>query len=433
VVSPRFALLTLALFFLGAWARMLPGVRALVWPGRWAVYFATGVVTVAAEMFALSMMGVPWAAWMLVPLPVALLVLSVARASARGREDQPVDAGRAEARPTLILAVALIAPATLVSAVIAAMATSGDFVYFWGVKGQRWGAVHFLDFEFTKAPSHYMHPDYPPLLPLYYAWTLLGGDGALDWWGAILATPLFLLAGAVALWAFGRHARIGAIDGIVALFVTLYALFYVRNQVAGNAEPALHMFEVIALAALTCWRGRSGEHDWIAAIALCGVALTKVEGGVFVLLVCGLSWLAREGTLRERLVAGAKMAVLPVATLATWLLFGAAHGLTDTYVPREDLSMQYLWPTFLELVRELSLHLWYLPWIAFAVILLCGRARKALPYLAMCVLFLLFLLSVYTRAEPHLEWSAGRTLMTPLLLFIAGTIAAQRPEKDSIQ
>ena len=431
MVGPRFALLTLALFFLGAWARMFPGVRALVWPGRWAVYFATGVFTVAAEMFALSMMGVRWSAWVLVPLPAALLFLNLARASARDPDRPGSDSyRRAEARPTSILAVALVALATLVSSVVAAMATSGDFVYFWGVKGQRWGAVHFLDFEFTKAPSHYMHPDYPPLLPLYYAWTLLGGDGALDWWGAILATPLFLIAGATALWAFGRHARIGAIDGIVTLFATLYALFYVRNQVAGNAEPPLHMFEVIALAALTCWRRRSGEHDWIAAIALSGVALTKVEGGVFVLLVCGLSWLAREGTLRERFVAGAKMAMLPVATLAAWLLFGAAHGLTDTYVPREDLSMRYLWPTFLELVRELSLHLWYLPWIAFGVILLCGRARRAVPYLAMCVLFLLFLLSIYTRAEPHLEWSAGRTLMTPFLLFIAGTIAAQRPDGD---
>lgn len=421
MVTLRFALLTLALIPLGMWAR--PFVRHLPWPGRLALYFAFGLLGIVAEMFVLSMLGIRWNAWLLVPLPLVLSALNARRASAR-----PGD-GRLEARPASILAVAAVAWATLVSAVLAAMATSGDFVYFWGVKGQRWGAVHFLDTAFTKAPSHYMHPDYPPLLPLYYAWTLLGGDGALDWWGAILATPLFLLAGAAALWAFGRYARVGTIDGIVALFVSLYALFYVRNQVAGNAEPPLHLFEAIALAALTCWRDRSSEHDWIAAIALSGVALTKVEGGVFVLLVCGLTWLGREGTLRQRLLAGAKMAALPVATLATWLLFGLARGLTDTYVPREDLSIQYIWPTFLELVRELSLHLWYLPWLAFAVILLCGRVRNAVPYLLACVLFLVFLLSVYTRAEPHLEWSAGRTLMTPLLLFIAATLAAHRPAR----
>ena len=417
MVTLRLALFALALIPHGAWARAFASVRGLAWPGRVAIYFAFGLLSVVVEMFVLSVLGVHWTVWMLVPLPLLSSIVAL-RSSMPPRERQPGHGA--------VLLIAGIALAILVSAVLSAMATSGDFVYFWGVKGQRWGAEHFMDTEFTKAPSHYMHPDYPPLLPLFYAWTLLGGDGALDWWGAILATPWFLLIGATAMWAFGRSARIGPIDGIVALFVALYALFYVRNQVAGNAEPPLHMFEAIALAALTCWRKRSDEHDWIAAIALSGVALTKVEGGVFVLLVCGLTWMAREGTIRERLVAGVKMAILPVATLATWLLFGVAHGLTDTYVPREDLSMQYLWPTFLELVRELSLHLWYVPWIVFAVILFCGRVRNAIPYLVACVLFLAFLLSIYTRAEPHLEWSAGRTLMTPLLLFIAGTIAAHR-------
>lgn len=412
MVTLRFVLLTLALPFLGSWARMLRSVRALAWPGRVAIYFAFGLLTIVAEMFALR----HWNAWLLVPLPLALSLYAL-RFRAHGERE----------RPRAILLIAALAMAILVSSILAGAATSGDFVYFWGVKGQRWGAVHALDTAFTKEPSHYMHPDYPPLLPLYYAWTLLGGDGALDWWGAILATPFFLLAAAMALWAFGRYARIDIIDGVVALFATLYALFYVRNQVAGNAEPPLHMFECIALAALTCWRERSNEHDWIAAIALSGVALTKVEGGVFVLLVCGLLWIAREGTWRERFVAGLKMAVLPIATLAIWLLFGYVRGLTDTYVPKEDLSIHYIIPTLIELLRELSLHLWYTPWIALLIILLCGRAKKnAIPYVIATFVFLVFLLSVYTRKEPHLEWSAGRTLMTPLMLFIFGVIAAHR-------
>ena len=414
MVTLRFALLTLALIPLGAWAR--PLVRQLAWPGRFAIYFACGLLSVVVEMFVLSIFNVHWNAWLLVPLPlIAALIVY--------RKVQTTD----NRQPTTILTVAALAWATLVSATMAAMATSGDYVYFWGVKGQRWGAERFLDTDFTKAPSHYMHPDYPPLLPLYYAWTLLGGDGAFDWWGGMLATPLFLLAGALAMWAFGRYARAGAVDGIVAVFVSLYALFYVRNQVAGNAEPPLHMFEAIALAALTCWRERSSEHDWLAALALSGVALTKVEGGVFVLIVCGVTWVAREGTLWQRLLAGAKMALLPVATLVTWLLFGAARGLTDTYVPRKDLSIEYLWPTMQTFGGELSFHLWYLPWLAFAVILVCGRIRQAIPWLLATALFLLFLLAVYTRPDHHMEWSAGRTLMTPLLMFIAATLAAHRP------
>lgn len=424
MVGARFVLMTLALPLFGAWAVR---VSRLPVAARVAIAFAFGLLTIVAEMFVISILGLRWTWWMLVPLPLALGAWRWAGARRRAIDAAPA-LGR---RRSTILIVALVALLILVSSILSGAATSGDFVYFWGVKGQRWGAERFLDTEFTKEPAHYMHPDYPPLLPLVYAWTLLGGDGALDWWGSILATALFLLAAALALRGFGRYAGVGPIDAIVTLFVTMYALFYIRNQVAGNAEPPLHLFEAIALAALTCWRTRSSENDRIAAVALSGVALTKVEGGVFVLLVCGLTWIAREGTLRERLIAGAKMAALPVATLATWVLFGIARGLTDTYVPRDDLSMRYLWPTFLELVRELSLHLWYTPWIALGIILFCGRARKATPYVAACALFLLFLLSVYTRAEPHLEWSAGRTLMTPLLLFLAGTIAAHRPDRVS--
>ena len=417
MVGPRFVLLTLSLFFLGSYARLFRNVRALPFAARAAVYFATGLFTVVMEMFVLSMCNIHWNAWLLTPLPIALGILAFTRKLPPATDNR---------QPTTILILPLAAIAILTSAVLAAQSTSGDFVYFWGTKGQKWGAEHFLDTAFTKEPSHYMHPDYPPLVPLYYAWTMLGGDVAMDWWGAILATPLFLAVAAAAMWGFGRYAQMEITDGIVALFTTLYALFYMRNQVAGNAEPPLHMFECIALAALTCWRTRSSEHDAVAAIALSGVALTKVEGGVFVLLVCGLTWIARQGTLRERFIEGAKMAALPIATLAAWLLFGLARGLTDTYVPREDLSIRYVIPTAIELLKELSLHLWYTPWIALLILLVRGRVRNAIPYLAACAIFLFFLLSVYTRAEPHLEWSAGRTLMTPLMLAFFAVMAAHR-------
>lgn len=415
MVTLRFALLILALPLLGAWARMLPDVRKLVWPGRAAIYFAMGVLTVVAEMFALSLFNAHWNAWLLVPLPAALALYALRfRPTAKGQ------------RPTSILLIAAAALALLVSAILAGAATSGDYAYFWGVKGQRWGAVHALDTAFTIEPSHYMHPDYPPLLPLTYAWTLLGGDGAFDWWGGALLAAVFLATGAAALWALGRHADIAMTDAIVTMFVAMFALFYVRNQVAGNAEPPLHMFECIALAALTCWRDRSGEHDLLAALALSGVALTKVEGGVFVILVCGTSWMARDGTLRARFIAGAKMAILPITTLIVWLVFASSRGLTDTYVPRHDLSLRYVLPTLRDLLRELSLHLGYTPWIAIAVILVCGRIRNAIPYVVATLAFLAFLLAVYTHPDPHLEWSAGRTLMTPLLLFIFAAVAAHR-------
>jgi hypothetical protein len=366
-------------------------------------------------MFLISMCGGKWSTWLLVPLPLIAAALW-----------RRLPAGRAPGRWPVVPVIAIALPVLLLaSMILAAAATSGDYVFFWGVKGQRFGQQHRLDTAFTTDPSHYMHPDYPPLVPLYYAWTMLGGSGAFDWWAGMLASAVFLSMSAATMWSFGRYARVRTIDELALFFAALYALFYMRNAVAGNAEPVLNFFEVVALAALTCWRERPDEHDLIAAIALTGVALTKVEGGVFVLLVVGITCLVRRRIWR--------MGIIPVAALATWLIFGRFKGLTDTYIPRDDLSLRYLGITIHEMLRELSLHLWYIPWIVLAVLLFHGKVKAALPYLAAALAFVVFLLLIYTRKEPHLEWSAGRTLMTPFLLAFFGVIAALRRDEPAIE
>jgi hypothetical protein len=409
VIGARFVLLTLALPLLGSYARRFGNVSVLPLTARIPVYFATGLFTIVAEMFVLTALGVKWSFFWLVPLP--LIAAVVARSARKSTDNPPLATGRLS---TLIAAVAL---AILISSVMAGALTSGDYVIFWGTKGQRFGQTHMLDYAFTLDPNHYMHPDYPPLVPFYYAWTMLGGDGAFDWWGGTFSAPLFLTLGVAAMWGFGLYAGIRIAPPMAALFASSYALFYIRNAVAGNAEPALHFFETIALCALTCWRERRDEHNAIAAIALAAVTLTKVEGGVFVAIVLTLTCLSK---------ARWKVGILPVLTLSSWLLFGYLHGLTDTYVPRQDLSIRYLGLTARELVHELALRLHYTPWIAAAIILGFGRLRRATPYVLASLGFIAFLLSVYTRAEPHLDWSAGRTLMTPLLLFYFAAIAAHR-------
>jgi hypothetical protein len=441
VIGARFVLLTLALPLLGSYARRFGNVRALPLAARIPVYFATGLFTIVAEMFVLSAFGVRWSAALLVPLPLVLAIAAGYRlpvasgVSPEGKAPghrSPVTGNafltghRSPVTGNAFLIPTAAALLILLSAVLAGALTSGDYVIFWGTKGQRFGQTHMLDYAFTLDPNHYMHPDYPPLVPFFYAWTMLGGDGAFDWWGGILSAPMFLGLGAAAMWGFGRYAGIRVAGPMAALFASSYALFYIRNAVAGNAEPALHFFELIALCALTCWRDRPNEHNAIAAIALAAVTLTKVEGGVFVAIVLTLTCLSR---------ARWKLGFLPVITLSSWLLFGYVHGLTDTYVPRDDLSIKYLVPTARELVKELALRLHYTPWIAAAIVLLTGRARRGIPYILASLGFTAFLLSVYTRAEPHLDWSAGRTLMTPLLLFYFAAVnahrAAHRPDVTS--
>lgn len=422
MIGARWIVLTALVPLLGGYARWFRGVRALPAAARLPVYFATGLVTLCAEMFALSAIGVRWSFALLLPLPLLLGIGALVRTRI----------GAAPAgRPRWIIVPAILALAIFTSAALSAAITSGDYVLFWGVKGQRFGAERFLDTEFMIQPNHYMHPDYPPLVPLSYAWTMLGGGVSMDWWGGVAAAPLFLALSVAALWGFGRYARIGATDAVAALLASLFALLSIRNALGGNAEPAMFFFAIVATCALVCQRDR--ELDPVAAIALTGATLSKVEGGVVALLVLGISWTARRGPWRARLIAGVQVALLPCFALATWLAFARAHGLSDTYAVKGKLNVAYLGPTLATMGRELAMNLAYAPWVACAVVLLLApRKRAGVPWLAAAAAFFGFLIVIAMRPDPRLEWTAGRTLLTPLLLSLVAGLAAWREDEGSL-
>jgi len=390
MIGARFLLLTLLVFAAGGWARRFrPPLAA---------YFAAGLVTVALEMLVLAAFGVRWNAFVLLAAPVAVLVAQLRGYAVTRQEVNRVTAQPRNRATGIITILALL---IFASAVISASATSGDFVFFWGSKGQRFGSERMLDTQFLRDPDHaVMHPDYPPLVPLYYAWTMLGAS-ELDWFGAMASAVLFLALAAAAVSGFTRDHR------FAALFASMFALLCIRNSVAGNAEPALLFFEAVALGALFA------RNDEVAAIALAGAALTKIEGGVFVILAIAL--LGRRW----------RVALFPLLTLAAWLLFAKTHGLLDSYVPREELSIRYLLPSIGQLLREMSFGLWYAPWIAVALPVFLGNARRAVPYALAALGFLGFMAVIYARPEAHMEWSAQRVLMTPLVVLFFGAIAAQ--------
>jgi len=390
MIGARFVILTLLVFLAGGWARRFGRVPL-------GAYFAAGLVTVTLEMMVLAVMGVRWNVFVLLAVPVAGL-LGYWFAKSRSLSN-PATQEPSNQKP--YLAIALLALIVFASAVLSASVTSGDFVFFWGSKAQRFGSERMLDTQFLRVPEHnVMHPDYPPLVPLYYAWTMLGA-AELDWFGAMASAILFLALATAAVSGFTRDHRFSA------LFASMFALLCMRNSVAGNAEPALLFFEAVALGALLA------RNDGVAAIALAGAALTKIEGSVFVILAIAL--LGRRW----------RVALVPLVTLAAWLLFAKTHGLLDSYVPREELSMRYLLPSIGQLARELSFGLWYAPWIALALLVFLGNARRALPYAAAALAFLGFMAVIYARPEAHMEWSAQRVLMTPLVFSLFGAIAAQ--------
>src|SRR5204862_7570076 len=115
---------------------------------------------------------------------------------------------------------------------------------------------------------------------------------------------------------------------------------------------------VLASGDATSWRPRAGaapQDDVVTAIALCGAILTKMEGAVFAILFIVFLWRR-------------KLAIIPLVVLAAWLVFAKTNGLFGTSDPRYAFSVAYVWRAMEQLAGQLSVGLWYLPWIA------CGAA-----------------------------------------------------------
>jgi hypothetical protein len=397
MIGARFVVMTLLVFAAGAWSRLFRDVRELRADAQAAVWFATGLVTLTVEMLLLTAIGVKWNVLALLVLPVALAI--------------PRLRGVAVYRPSrhhlALMIVALLALIVFATVVLSAAATSGDFVFFWGTKGQRFAQQRMLDTAFLRDPNHVvMHPEYPPLVPMYYAWTMLGGE-ELDWFGAMSSAIAFLVLATAAVSGFARS------DGLASLFASLFGYLCIRNSVVGNAEPALLFFEALALGALLV------RSDAAAAIALCGASLTKIEGAVFAVIAIAL--LGRRW----------KVAIPPLVTIAAWLLFAEFGGLFGTSDPRYAFSMKFIIPAATQLIAQMSFGIFFLPWIAIALVLAAGRVRASLPYLAATLVFLGFMVASYARPEAHMEWSAQRVLFTPLAIFFFSAAASSTRAEES--
>ena len=419
----------------GLWMRYFSSVRRLPGSARVAVYAAAGLITLTVEMFLFSVLRIAWSVAPLVALPLvaaAVSYLPVAR--------KRIDAVRTnEASPWTLRAIPFIAITALAVvvlgiAIFAGEATSFDLLLFWGPKGVAFANAHAIDVPFLAAPHNsLMHPDYPPLLPFAYAWTMLGKAG-LNWWGVIGMTPLFLTLTAATLHGFARYVNSPSAHSITALFASLYAYLYVVNAVGGNGESALIFFEALALAALTCTRVTADEHAIIASVALAGAVLTKVEGAPFALLTL-TSVFVSDWPWRERVRAFLKASIGPILALMGWIAFSAHHHLLDSYRPMASaLTLRSSRLAIDLLVREGSFGIGYIPWIVLFGLVVMGRVRRAWQQLFIAAAFFLFLLFVYARngdRDFHVGWSAMRALLTPLLCLLFAALAASRPQRLS--
>jgi hypothetical protein len=387
-------------------------------PARIAVCLSGGIVAMTTLMFALSLLQIPWTR---VSLLVTFAVcVAVGRTGWKSTERQSTVTQPA---PGVWLAIAVPVLMTLYG-VLTARETCGDLLFFWGPKAVRFFYAEGIDPQFLAFPHYYlMHADYPPLIPLTYDWGSMVAH-RFSWWGALLFTPMLLLAtvaafrGIVARGAGERNANRHAV-----LLAALLGFGYARGMVAGAGEPPLIFFETIALAALTF----AGEDDRTAAllatVALAGAVFTKVEGTAFAALV-----LAAFVLTRRRIATAVVIAAPSVILLGSWLLYARHFHLLDSYTRREPLHPELLGQVVSLTARRASYGVFYLPWLAAVAPLPFGRnlRRAALPLITAAGA-IAYTLYFYLHAADPAFWiasSAERVLLTALMSLVVASAAA---------
>lgn len=402
----------IALIVPGLVSWRLPFVRALDLPARLAIAFACGVAVVSVLLFVYSLTHVPWTR---TTVGIPLLVIG-------GFGVRRLAAAKAPHSRIALAVIALFLVLTIYG-VATARETCGDLIYFWGPKGVRFHYSGSIDIPFLAYPHYYlMHRDYPPLVPLTYAWASLVAH-RFSWWGALVLTPIALAATAFGFWGLAR-GRIGdeRAAWITALLTAVLAYGYAVGMVAGAGEPLLLLFEVIAVAALT-FHGDDRGAQILAAIALGCVAFTKVEGLAFVVIVV-LAWVLTT----RRIARAALLAIPAVVLLGSWIAFMAHNNLLDQYGRgREPMHFELLGTVFRSTLHQARYESAYLPWLVTLAPLALGRAiRRALFPLLIAAGSIASTLFFYLHADHPEFWidsSAMRVLLTPLACLAVASAA----------
>jgi len=411
---------TLLVVIAGAWACRIPLVAELDRRARFAIVFAIGCLTAAILMFIESLIGMPWDR---VSLGSPLFFLALAAPPDAWR-----DRGAGRRWKWTDIAILLLVAITLYGA-LDARETNGDLIHFWGPKAQQFHITGRIDTDFLGFQHYYlMHPDYPPLVPLVYAWGSLGSHG-FSWWGALLVTALFFYATVEAFRGLaGAALGDDAASRFALLLAAVLAYGFAQGRVAGGADPPLLLFETIALAALT-FGGDRLDSVVIAALALGGASFTKFEGAAFAIAV-----VAVHAALRRKPLATVTLLLPSAVVLGGWIAFCAHHHLLDAYAAnRGALNLAAAGMVLLQSLKSASYGAFFLPWIAAAAPLLLTRRWRAAAFpLAVGALVVAYILFFYLHGEDPRFWiatSADRVLLTALMCLVIASAAAARGDE----
>lgn len=405
----------LAMALFGAFVTRLDYVRRLELPARIAIVFACGLVTGGVLMAVESLVRIPWTrATLLLPLVLAAFLW-------RRGERVTMRAGTW----TLLAIVAILS----CYGSLTARQTTADLLFFWGPKAVHFYKAEAIDLEFLAEPHYFlMHSDYPPLLPLVYAFGAVAAH-EVSLWGTLLFSSLCIIAAAVAFRGMARPA-LGEIRaaGFASLLAAALAYGLATSNGAGGADALLYFLAIVAVSALTFGGDDRGAHI-VASIALTGLVLVKVEGLPFALVILGAYLIARRLIVRTTAIA-----VLPLAAIALWIAAIYHRHIADAYtVGRKPFHPERIGEVVQWVAARASYRAAWLPWLAAGAPFAFARNVRAAVFPLLVAggtiaATLLFYLQGNESPKWWIDSSAERVLLTSVACLIVAAAASSADE-----
>jgi hypothetical protein len=380
-----------------------------------AIQVSAGILVLHLCLQLASLFGKSWSA---ASLAIPLLVLYALAWAVRGprsetpRAGSPIGWGDA-------LAVSAVAIFGICAARLWVM--TGDFVYHWGAKGQRFFLAHGIDYTFLQRPWNWMVvPWYPTTLSELYAVTGLV-ESAFRPSVMMLWSVLFMALAAIAAREALLHANVRGwiLQAGVAFVATATASIGISLRLAGGAEWMI-AFALMAgcvplLAPLSTGRDAEGgaRHEVaVVALASATAAASKVEGAVLAVILIGVfAWRDRRAT------KGWKPGRLAAVSMPTVLVLLMAHvqnrfySLLDGAPALRFPSLEHLTSLFAALasqIRAVPVHGLPLVVLLFPLTLALRRTR----WMGMViVLQLAFYLAVYALSRGAPDVYVNTSLM----------------------
>jgi hypothetical protein len=436
----EYLLAELAIAALGFGVAFHPAVRSMSLASRAAVSLAAGAVGLTLEATLFSTLGLRWS---LTGLAAPILCLSLFLGWRWNRlRSIPQSSWRASPWVVVVASgAAVISVVFLIVSLLSSAATSSDFLLFWGVKAARYAFHRGIDVDFLRDPiSFHAVPDYPPLIPIVQAWGCLAAQ-KMPWRLVPILSAVWLVAGIPIVFERSRRSLSdNAAAALTAFWTAATSVSLSYSASGGNAEAPLLFFETTAAIWLLTER-EPGESRFVPIVALCGAALTKVEGSLAVACLA-LGMAVREQGLPGRFRRLLALAATPAAAVGIWFLYQWSHSLPFGYRAHGslfDIKSEHLWPILTVMPRFLNAGSFWLPWIFPLLLVLAFPAKwkRAAPALTLTAGLLLFLVLDYLHdadiPRTRIEWTLPRVSQPALsaLILAAGLISLGRRESAS--